>query len=95
MRPLFIIHFFIFVQLCFGEIPAKPNILFIFSDDQCFETLGKLGLTEANTPNLDRLSEQGARFDRAYNMGSEWGGLCGEPAHAKHRCLYLAGPQNI
>ncbi|GIT04912.1 MAG: hypothetical protein CM1200mP29_03230 [Verrucomicrobiota bacterium] len=39
--------------LAFGQAQAKPNVLFIFADDQCFETIGSLGLTDINTPNLD------------------------------------------
>jgi len=40
------------------SLPEKPNILFIFADDQCYETLGILG-SEVQTPNLDRLAESG------------------------------------
>lgn len=89
MKSFFVIPFLIFVQVCFGERPAKPNILFIFSDDQSFETLGKLGLTEGKTPNLDRLSEQGARFDRAYNMGSWSGAVCVASRHMLNTGTFL------
>ena len=51
----------------------KPNILFIFADDQCYETIRELGLTDIDTPNLDRLMNSGTSFTRAYNMGS-WSG---------------------
>ncbi|TWU03513.1 sulfatase-like hydrolase/transferase [Neorhodopirellula pilleata] len=54
----------------------KPNILFIFSDDQCFETIGAHGLTDIDTPNLDRLAREGASFSHAYNMGSWSGAVC-------------------
>ena len=30
----------------------KPNILFIFADDMCFETIRALGETDIDTPNL-------------------------------------------
>ncbi|MDZ8119080.1 sulfatase-like hydrolase/transferase [Pontiella agarivorans] len=56
--------------------PAKrPNILFIFSDDQCWDTLGCLG-GEVITPNLDRLVKQGTLFTNAYNMGAWQGAVC-------------------
>lgn len=58
-----------------------PNILFIFSDDQIFETLGKLGLKEAKTPNLECLSEQGARFDRTCKIGLWSGAVCVASRH--------------
>lgn len=54
----------------------QPNILFLFADDQCYETLGALGQTDIETPNLDRLSRRGTTFTRAYNMGSWSGAVC-------------------
>jgi choline-sulfatase len=48
----------------------KPNILFLFADDQCHETIRALGHTDIDTPNLDRLVARGATFTHAYNMGS-------------------------
>lgn len=54
----------------------KPNILFIFADDQCYETVGGLGLTDIETPHLDRLMNSGTSFTRAYNMGSWSGAVC-------------------
>lgn len=59
-----------------AEGDSKSNILFIFSDDQCYETIGGLGLTDIDTPNLDRLMESGTTFTRAYNMGSWSGAVC-------------------
>ena len=54
----------------------KPNVLFIFADDQCYETIGQLGITDIETPNLDRLMKSGTSFTRAYNMGSWSGAVC-------------------
>jgi arylsulfatase A-like enzyme len=55
---------------------SKPNILFIFADDQCFETINALGNKEIETPNLDRLARRGTTFTHAYNMGSWSGAVC-------------------
>lgn len=55
---------------------APPNILFLFADDQSFETLGALGLTDVETPQLDRLARRGTHFTHAYNMGSWSGAVC-------------------
>lgn len=55
---------------------AKPNVLFIFADDQSFETLRAYGNTEIETPNLDRLARDGISFTHAYNMGSWSGAVC-------------------
>ncbi len=47
---------------------AKPNILYIFTDDQSIRTVS--AYTEAQpwieTPNLDRLADQGLRFRYSY-----------------------------
>ena len=40
----------------------QPNILFIFADDQCFETVHAWGNDEIETPNLDRLCAAVSRF---------------------------------
>ena len=47
--------------LAFGQAEAKtkPNVLFIFADDQCYETVANLGHTDIDTPNLDRLAKRG------------------------------------
>lgn len=54
----------------------KPNILFIFSDDQSHDTIRALGHTDIDTPNLDRLVERGTTFTHAYNMGSYSPAVC-------------------
>jgi arylsulfatase A-like enzyme len=60
----------------FAEEKSKPNILFIFADDQCFDTLRSLGCYEIQTPNLDRLVQNGVTFTHAYNMGGWHGAIC-------------------
>ncbi len=54
----------------------KPNILFIFADDQCYETIRAFGHTDIETPHLDRLVKEGTTFTHAYNMGSWSGAVC-------------------
>ena len=54
----------------------KPNILFIFADDQAFDTINALGYTDVETPNLDRLKQNGVTFTHAYNMGAWHGAVC-------------------
>ena len=54
----------------------QPNFLFIFADDQSFETIHGLGNEEIMTPNLDRLVESGTSFMNAYNMGGWHGAIC-------------------
>ena len=55
---------------------AKPNILFLFSDDQRADTIAALGNEHIQTPNLDRLVQQGTVCSRAYCMGALQGAVC-------------------
>lgn len=54
----------------------KPNILFVFSDDQTFESLGAINNDEIKTPNLDKLIAQGTLFTHAFNQGGWNGAIC-------------------
>ena len=49
----------------------RPNILFIYTDDQSTRTVSSYedAYHWVNTPNIDRLAEEGIRFTRA-NIGS-------------------------
>jgi arylsulfatase A-like enzyme len=58
------------------ETARRPNILFLFADDLCFETIRAFGHTDIDTPNLDKLAARGTTFTRAYNMGSWSGAVC-------------------
>ena len=54
----------------------KPNIVWIFSDDHSFQTIGAYGgrLKSLNpTPNIDKIANEGMRFDRCYVENS----ICG------------------
>ena len=44
----------------------KPNIIFYFSDQQRWDTIGCYGQELDITPNLDKLAEEGVVFDEAY-----------------------------
>src|SRR5216117_1453121 len=59
-----------------AESRQRPNILFILSDDQRWDTIHALGNDEIQTPNLDRLVEQGFHFNNAYCMGSMSPAVC-------------------
>lgn len=56
--------------------PSRPNILFLFADDYCFEAVHALGDRVVETPNLDRLVARGTTFTHAYNMGSWSPAVC-------------------
>ncbi|MEM1443207.1 MAG: sulfatase-like hydrolase/transferase [Verrucomicrobiota bacterium] len=49
--------------------PARPNIVFFFSDDLGYADLGCYGHPYAKTPALDQLAEEGTRFEQHYVTG--------------------------
>src|SRR5579884_2636888 len=46
--------------------PVRPDILFIMTDQQRFDTIAALGNSSIYTPNLDRLVRRGISFSNAY-----------------------------
>lgn len=49
-----------------SESVAKPNIIFILTDDQKRDTLGCMGNTNILTPNIDRLAKNGVLFENNF-----------------------------
>ena len=49
-----------------GASARRPNILFIMTDDHAQAALGIYGNTILKTPNLDRIGNEGLRFDQAF-----------------------------
>ena len=47
---------------------TRPNILWICTDQQRYDTIGALGNDAIRTPNLDRLASEGVAFKRAYSQ---------------------------
>ena len=75
---------------------AGNNVLIIMSDEHTRSVMGAYGNAQAITPNLDRLANEGARFNRAYTPSP----IC-IPARAsfatgtqvfEHRCWSSAEP---
>lgn len=54
----------------------KPNILFILTDDQRFDTIAALGHQEIRTPNMDKLVSMGTTFTHAHIPGGICGAIC-------------------
>ncbi|RTE55086.1 DUF4976 domain-containing protein [Arenibacter aquaticus] len=54
----------------------RPNILFLFTDDQRYSTLGALGMDEVLTPGMDGLMAAGTTFTNAYILGAPHGAVC-------------------
>jgi arylsulfatase A-like enzyme len=48
----------------------RPNILFIMSDDHAAHAIGCYGSRINETPNMDRIAEEGVRFDNCFCTNS-------------------------
>ena len=58
------------VTCCVGlgtESGTRPNIIFLLADDQCTYSMGCYGTPDVQTPNLDRLADEGIVFDNHYD----------------------------
>ncbi|MFK7777692.1 MAG: sulfatase-like hydrolase/transferase [Gimesia sp.] len=64
-----------------SQTNARPNILFLFSDDQRADALAAYGNPHIQTPNLDQLVRTGFSFRNAFCMGSIHGAVC-QPSRA-------------
>jgi len=63
-------------------MPASPNILWLCTDQQRFDTIAALGAPGYHTPNLDRLCREGVTFTHAY---------CQNPICTPSRASFLTG----
>src|SRR5213592_4496751 len=54
----------------------RPNILFLFADDQRADTIGAWGNPHIDTPNLDGLAARGYSFRNNYCFGANSGAVC-------------------
>lgn len=77
MRPHHFLTTLLALVSCLApQLEAKPNILFIFSDDHALEAIsaynGKFKKI-AKTPNIDRLAREGAIFENSFCANS----ICG------------------
>ena len=56
----------VLVSLYANAADSQPNIVVVLTDDQGWGDLSVNGNTNLSTPNIDRLSAQGASIDRFY-----------------------------
>lgn len=50
-----------------AEQTSRPNIIFVMADDLGYGDLGCYGQTKINTPNLDKMANEGMRFTDHYS----------------------------
>ena len=59
-----------------AQTRRRPNILFLFADDQRADTIAAHGNPHIRTPNLDRLAGSGVSFRNNYIFGGNSGAVC-------------------
>lgn len=65
-----------------NEKGTRPNIIYILADDLGYGELGCYGQEKIETPNIDKLAQEGMRFTQHY---------AGAPVSAPSRCMLLTG----
>lgn len=53
-----------------NKTPEKPNVIIIYADDLGYGDVSCYGATSVNTPNIDRLAQQGLKFTNAHCTSS-------------------------
>jgi len=58
------------VTLCLGQLlvaaEKRPNVVFVLTDDQRWDTIGLTERSQVKTPNIDRLGKEGVYFRNAF-----------------------------
>lgn len=70
------------ITLAANVLAEKPNIIYIFTDQQTASALSCAGNSDLKTPNLDRLANEGIRFTNAY---------CSSPLSTPSRASMFTG----
>ena len=71
---------------CSAKKAEKPNLVFIFSDQQTFDMLGCYGNKQIKTPHLDEFSKQGVRFTHCFSNS---------PICTPFRGMLMSGQQSL
>jgi arylsulfatase A-like enzyme len=96
------INLFMMLMLCLshlflgGRQAKRPNIIFLFTDDQSSYSLGCYGNKDVKTPHIDSLSSAGMTFDHHYDttaicMASRVNVMTGLYEY-RHGCNFDHGP---
>ena len=64
---MFVLFIFLNLANCKTEkkVPTRPNIVFIMSDDHAYQAISAYSNRLINTPNIDRIAQQGMLFTNA------------------------------
>jgi arylsulfatase A-like enzyme len=84
------------IAVTHAQPAEKPNVVLVFADDLGYGDLSCYGATKVQTPNIDRLADEGRRFTDAHSASavctpSRYALLTGEYPHRKnlHKPVFL------
>ena len=87
MKKLLMILYLLAQSFAYATKPVdKPNLVFIFSDQQTFDMLGCYGNSQIITPNLDKFAEEGLRFTHTFSNS---------PICTPFRGMLMSGQQTL
>ena len=70
LHSLFILFVSLFFMSCSKPEEQQPNILFIMSDDHASKAISAYSNALIETPNIDRIANEGIRFNASYVTNS-------------------------
>ncbi|HEX2455261.1 MAG TPA: sulfatase-like hydrolase/transferase [Vicinamibacterales bacterium] len=70
------------------RVASNPNVVLIIMDDMGYGDIGSYGVSDARTPNLDRLAREGVRLTESYANGAN---CHTDTCHSDQRSLSAAG----
>ena len=85
-KSLLFVFFISFLISCEQKNEQPPNIVFIMSDDHAFQAVSAYGHGLNNTPNIDRIANEGALFNKGFVTNS----IC-----APSRAVMLTGKHSF
>lgn len=82
----FLCSFVLFNACSNQKEEIKPNLVFIFSDQQAYDMLGCYGNEQIKTPNLDHFASEGVRFTNCFSNS---------PISTPFRGMLLSGQHSL
>ena len=67
---IYIIFCSTFFISCESKVSERPNIIFIMSDDHSEAAISAYGSNLISTPNIDRIANEGAKFNNSFVTNS-------------------------
>lgn len=70
-----------------GNGNRKPNLVFVFSDQQSFDMMGCAGNGQIHTPRLDRFAQESVRLTNCFGntpVCTPWRGMLLSGMHSLH-----------